>query len=288
VVTTGAEDVLLAEAEHIANRSAREAEVAVRQLSGLHDYRAACSVIGRAFHVDDHYFVNPGLLSQIVVGGNGLHGAYRSGELVGVTVAVHGWFRRRSSVHSLIAAVVPEMQSSGIGFTLKLHQRSWALRRGIGTITWTYDALNTRNARFNIATLGASLVQYLVDPIGPLPPPMVHARRESDMGVMCWYLRQTPPHGEQSSRGAGLRNAEFAVALDRDDDGEPVVSTVAGEAVLCRIPPEIGRIRREQPELAARWTIAMRDAVGSLLERGYEGRHFLCDGSYVLVMCEQI
>jgi predicted GNAT superfamily acetyltransferase len=281
----GADRVLLVEAERLAERSASDARVAVRQLSGLHEHQAACGVIGRAFHVDDHYFVNPGLLNQIVVGGNGVHGAFSNGELVGVTIAVHGWYRRRPSVHSLFAAVVPEMQSSGVGLSLKLHQRSWALGRGIGTITWTYDALNARNARFNITKLGATLVQYLVDPIGPLPPPMVHARSESDMGVMCWQLRQTPPDLEQSSRRVKeLPRDELVVALDGDDEGQPVASAVTADTVLCRIPPDIGRIRREQPELATRWTAAMRDTVASHLKRGYEGRLFLRDGSYVLVM----
>ncbi len=44
---------------------------------------------------------------------------------------------------------------------MKLHQRAWAIARGIPVIEWTFDPLVARNAYFNIRKLGAMPVEYL-------------------------------------------------------------------------------------------------------------------------------
>jgi hypothetical protein len=57
--------------------------------------------------------------------------------------------------YSLIAGVAPGANDRGIGRALKLRQRKWALEHGFTHMTWTFDPLVARNARFNLARLGA-------------------------------------------------------------------------------------------------------------------------------------
>ena len=51
--------------------------------------------------------------------------------------------------------VLPAHQDAGLGFALKLAQRDIALTRQLNLITWTFDPLQSRNARLNLRKLGA-------------------------------------------------------------------------------------------------------------------------------------
>ena len=55
-----------------------------------------------------------------------------------------------------------------VGFALKVHQRAWALARGVPAIVWTFDPLVARNAWFNLAKLAALPAAYLEDFYGPM------------------------------------------------------------------------------------------------------------------------
>ena len=48
---------------------------------------------------------------------------------------------RRHALHSHIAGVAPGLVGRSVGFALKLHQRAWALDRGVDMIAWTFDPL---------------------------------------------------------------------------------------------------------------------------------------------------
>ena len=52
-------------------------------------------------------------------------------------------------------------------------------------MTWTFDPLVRRNAHFNLAVLGATVDEYLVDFYGPLPD-AVNAGDESDRLLVVW------------------------------------------------------------------------------------------------------
>jgi predicted GNAT superfamily acetyltransferase len=61
---------------------------------------------------------------------------------------------------SHVAGVTPKYQDQNIGHRLKLAQRQHALAQGIDLITWTFDPLESRNARFNFHKLGAICNRY--------------------------------------------------------------------------------------------------------------------------------
>ena len=92
--------------------------------------------------------------------GNYVGGAFDGGHLVGACV---GFFAAPSedSLHSHIAGVAPSSLGRSVGFALKVHQRSWAMLRGVSEIAWTFDPLVGRNAHFNLAKLAARPVEYL-------------------------------------------------------------------------------------------------------------------------------
>src|SRR4029077_16138055 len=97
-------------------------------------------------------------------------------------------------------AAVPRLQDRGVGFALKLAQRAVCLDHGIDEVRWTFDPLVARNARFNLAKLGAEGVAVFREFYGPM-----EARRNpedrSDRFEVRWRL--SSPRVDRALRGEG-------------------------------------------------------------------------------------
>ena len=98
-----------------------------------------------------------------------LIGAADEGEedLVGFVLGFGG-FSEGPHLHSHMLATLPERQSGGVGYALKLAQRAAALEAGLDEIRWTYDPLLARNAWFNLMKLGAAGKAFLPDFYGEM------------------------------------------------------------------------------------------------------------------------
>ena len=87
-------------------------------------------------------------------------GAYSEERLIGFAMALPGYRRGQSYMHSHMLAVLPEFRNAGIGRRLKLAQRDDALGRGIALMEWTFDPLEIRNAYLNLTRLGVIVRRY--------------------------------------------------------------------------------------------------------------------------------
>ena len=63
-------------------------------------------------------------------------------------------------LHSHMLAVREKYRNRGLGPRLKLEQRAEALARGTGSMEWTFDPLEIKNAYLNIHKLGAIACRY--------------------------------------------------------------------------------------------------------------------------------
>src|SRR6266508_6282058 len=130
------------------------------------------------------------------------------------------------ALHSHIAGVAPGTQRRGVGFALKVHQRAWALSRGLPLAVWTFDPLVARNAWFNLSKLAAVASEYLPDFYGPMTD-AINAGDASDRLLVAWRLEDPRVAAACSGSPAepdaeALRSAGAVVALDEDRDGLPV------------------------------------------------------------------
>lgn len=189
--------------------------------------------------------VTSNLLRALDHAGCYAYGAYDGDDLVGASVAFLG---DGPHLHSHITGVVPGARGRGVGYALKQHQRAWALERGIGTITWTFDPLVRRNAAFNITRLGALPVRYLVDFYGPMDDG-INRGDETDRLYVAWDLRAPRP-------------------------------PVPPEGRRVAVPEDVEALRRNDPEAARRWRHTVRDDLGGALAEGWQVVAF--DGGYVL------
>lgn len=165
--------------------------------------------------------------------------------------------------YSLIAGVAPDIGDKGVGFALKQHQRAWCLERGIETMSWTFDPLVSRNARFNLAKLGAHVTEYTRNFYGIMDDE-INAQDESDRLVAVWPLTSTDTVAcsEGRPREVELSSAHGATVLGDGPDGEAHLLQ-AGDTMWARAPRDIVALRAQNPELAAAWRRELRNVFES-------------------------
>jgi predicted GNAT superfamily acetyltransferase len=143
-------------------------------------------------------------------------GAFDQDRLIGFSLAFATLPVGR--LHSHRVGVHPDYQNLGVGRKLKLAQRADAIARGIGTIQWTFDPLQSRNAYFNIVRLGGIARTYIPNLYGITTSPL-HGGLPTDRLLIEWNL--------QSNR------------VNQILAGEPIVH--CNDSLEIRLPPPIGR-----------------------------------------------
>ena len=223
--------------------------------------------------------VSPDLLRALAhAGGYVATARTRDGDaLVGASAGFLGESDGQLVLHSHITGVAPAAQGRSVGLALKLHQRAWALQRGLTRITWTFDPLVRRNGWFNLTKLGATVPAYHVDFYGAMADG-INAGDESDRCVADWDLLGSLPGAKTEERGG-------QALLVVGSDGSPVIRARerTGMPLLCQIPGDIVAIRRQDPALARTWRQALRATMGEAVAGGHRATSMTTDGSYVLV-----
>lgn len=206
-------------------------------------------------------------------------GAYSADQLLGAGLGFLSAPIGRA-LHSHVAGVSAAAQGRSVGYALKLHQRAWALVRGLDTITWTFDPLVRRNAFFNIGKLGALPAEYLPDFYGPMADEINDAG-PSDRVLIAWQLAD--PAVAAACAGAPVApEVTGAEPILSDVDGRPVRAETSAATVLVAVPGDIESLRGTDPGLAAEWRFAVRETLGELLECGGAVTGFLRGGCYVV------
>ena len=162
---------------------------------------------------------------------------------------VHTWLARRDGAacfYSHMLAVREERQSEGIGRSLKFAQRHEALRRGSDRIVWTFDPLQSRNADFNLNRLGVTSRTYEVNYYGMTSTSPLHRGLETDRLFVDWWLNSSRvlAHVRGESPWRGTPSAEI------------------------EIPPDIHRLKSDDPERARRAQLEVRLKFLDLLGAG--------------------
>ncbi len=273
-----------AEVEAVA--AARSAGVEVRPLSDLAELEAVTALYASIWRSETNPPVTTELLRAMSKAGSYVSGAFAGGELVGACI---GFFAApaEGALHSHIAGVSPTARLRNVAFAMKLHQRAWALGRGVSMVEWTYDPLVRRNAYFNLAKLAADPAEYLPNFYGGMGDE-INGDDDSDRILIHWRLRD--PVVVQACAGrarrvdAGDLRAAGAVVALGCSDGAPQGGRVAGDAAmhLVAVPADIEALRRSDPALARGWRLAVRETLTGLLGGGGRVTGFDQAGWYVV------
>jgi len=184
----------------------------------------------------------------------------------------------RLKMYSVIAGVLPDYQQHDIGYRLKMAQRDFAIRIGIRLITWTYDPLESLNARFNIGKLGAVCHRYLRHFHGDMTG--INTGLPTDRFEVEWWVTQNrvaaraerkwrPLKLEALLAGGALLVNEATV----NESGLPVppLNYVSHPAnlMLVEIPANFQSIKRADMPLALRWRMHTRDVFEKMFDSGF-------------------
>lgn len=277
------------EASACAAAAAARAEVRVELLDDMAELRAAHLLFNRiwSFSNEDGP-VGALVMRAFAHTGNYVAAAYdREDAIVAASVGFVGLDADGvPHLHSQISGVLPAAQDRAVGFAVKQHQRAWALGRGIDVIEWTFDPLVRRNAFFNLAKLGAEVVDYLESFYGVMADDL-NGGDESDRCLARWRLDSQAARraatGEVLPPFGGLMPA-VPVLLSADADGRPRGGEVAGspEMLVAWVPDDIVAVRHADPALALEWRKALRETVGAAVLDGYRATGMSRTGWYTL------
>lgn len=245
--------------------------ITIRNVKELSELRAVEELQKQIWGCSDLEVLPSLALIPIIEVGGVLLGAFDQSELVGFVLGFPGIEEGRLILHSDMLAVKPEYRSHGLGYRLKLAQREKALEKGIDTITWTFDPLQSLNAHLNFGRLGVISNRYRVNYYGQTSS-FLH-RTGTDRLWVTWLLNSERVRKKLEGRAPTKLAKDIegaATVLAVSDNGEPVLKRETGtDSVVLEIPGNMNELMSKDSELAIRWREASRQAFLSVLDVGY-------------------
>ncbi len=205
-----------------------------------------------------------------------LLGSFYGDLLTGFCFSIPSRWRGTSAHHSHMLAVLPGYQDQGTGFALKKAQFD-SLRDTVEWITWTFDPLESRNARLNLK-LGVSISTYVQDLYGDGGTCGLHQGLGTDRFVAEWSTGSRRPPGKKESNY--LKSSGIPVLVtewDKKGFYRPlgIDLTRHEPSLLLEIPENIQKIKNSAPGYAREWRSATRKGLGYYFGKGYTIRKFL-------------
>ena len=163
---------------------------------------------------------------------------------------------------------------------------------GYNHAVWTYDPMQSVNARFNLHKLGATAHRYYVNYYGEMPDD-INRGLDSDRLEVDWALRSQ--HVALAVAGTPVEHAwddaarvlEAVSGASATGPGEPRLQLDA-PAILIEVPTDLPEIRNRDRGQAQAWRLATREAFLHYFGRGYRAVDFVLRpgpplrGDYVL------
>jgi predicted GNAT superfamily acetyltransferase len=210
--------------------------------------------------------------------GGALIGALMGGKVVGFILAFLAQYHGRLIHWSHMMAVEAQYRDQGLGFKMKLLHRQIARERGLKSICWTFDPLQSRNARLNIGRLGALAEEYVPDCYGRFPS-LLEKGLPSDRWVANWRIStarvearlrgETPPFD-----GALRRVNETRLTTQGFPQNRTIRLDLTDRRLLVETPTQTDRMRSEAMALARRWRFEARRIFQHYLAVGYRVEDF--------------
>ncbi len=170
--------------------------------------------------------------------------------------------------HSHIAATLPEHWGKGYAAQIKRAQADAVYAQGVPRMTWTYDPLETRNARLNLHKLGAVCNTYKRDVYGEMRDSL-NIGLTTDRFQVDWHLPYTalPPKPDHHSA-----QAINAVTTNAAGDLVTPNQTTIPDAPLLKlyVPNNILQIKTNDLPLGVAWRNYTREVFETCFSKGYK------------------
>jgi predicted GNAT superfamily acetyltransferase len=259
-------------------------EIRIRDLKAIEEFRQVVELEKAIWgYADPGDLVTVPVFIFTVKRGATLIGAFdASNRMVGFAYAVVGMKDGRPMHWSHMAGVLPDYRG-GLGYRLKLEQRTRALAQGIDLIEWTFDPMQTLNAHFNFAKLGGVVEEYAANFYGESTSAL-HRGTPTDRLVLSWRL--SAPHVVRRLE----QPAEFRVRAAEVGEAPVVNHTVAegkwrtnsvidlsrtDRRVWVEIPVGFTDMQQQAPDVALKWRLDVRQMFEHYFNHGYRAVDFV-------------
>ncbi|MGC2290171.1 MAG: hypothetical protein WA688_10010 [Thermoplasmata archaeon] len=249
-----------------------------RKLSKPEEFRHAEELQREAWGLTEEPPTSSTIQRAIQDNGGLVLGAFADIYLAGLTIGFLGWDGTQLYHYSHMTAVRPPYQNHHVGFRLKAFQREEVLKQGLALARWTFDPLQSKNARLNVRRLGARPDQYYVHYYGTMGSEL-NRGLESDRVRVTWAL--TDPEVEARLAGqlpspesdlARWKTSEALVETSVGDMGLRVPTTVSEPSqrtAHLEIPFDLQAIRSHESATLRTWRHAVRDAFRAAFDLAY-------------------
>ena len=254
-------------------------DVEIRHLKTTEEFEACEKLQRRVWAMPDDLGVVPlHLLVSAQRNGGLVLGAFDHDTLAGFLFGYPGLTSDGRLKHcSHMMGVAPELQSHGVGYRLKLEQREFALAQGCDLVTWTFDPLESRNARLNIRKLGGVCRTYIRDFYGPMDDGLNRGLPSDRFQVEWWIASERVARRVAGPAAGGTDEAELPWLTSTGQVAPGTV--VVGEdpaRVWVEIPVDYQAIRASDSVLSAEWRTATRQVLEQQLGMGYRVTDLAC------------
>jgi predicted GNAT superfamily acetyltransferase len=203
-------------------------------------------------------------------------GAWSGTTLVGASFGVTYLDGTEPCLRSQVTGVLHP--GRGMGEAIKRHQHQWAYEHGMHRITWTFDPLVRRNARFNLDRLGAQIVRFVPDFYGSLDDGL-NGTDATDRCVVSWLVADAIS-APATCESVELLRSGCTALISQADDGTPRLHELDGSAALVATPPDIVALRHSDPDGALAWQRAVRVGFSRAFAAGLIADLITTDGHY--------
>lgn len=272
----------------------------IRPLSTLEEIEQLEELQRVTWGMSDLEVIPARMLHALAHQGAVLLGAVDGEKVVGFVLGVIGTVQElteridqvaaaRLKMYSVIMGVLPDYQSYGLGYQLKLAQRESALKLGIRLVTWTYDPLEARNARLNIGKLGTICRQYWRNFHGEMEG--INAGLPTDRFHVEWWVTSNRVKSRVQQRRGPLDFASLVAGgatlvneVQFEPDQPPVppatLPLIEGEIlqnnmVMVEIPYNFQAIKQQDMEAAQRWRRHTRSLFEQLFAANFVATDFI-------------
>lgn len=273
-----------------------KAEIVVRPITTLAEMAEAEQLQKIIWQIEDLELTSVHTLHAIQHNGGMLYGAFDGNKMIGFVLGIIGTVpgdgrkdqvaAARLKLYSMEAGVLPDYQSQGVGYQLKLAQRDFAMNIGLRLVTWTYDPLESRNGHFNISKLGAVCHTYYRNFHGALTG--INAGLPTDRFEVEWWVTNNRVKERVVKERRPLSLDMFlnsgALLLNEttiNDAGLPVPPryplSPSANLLLVEIPANFQIIKQQDFGLALAWREHTRYLFEELFHENYTVTDFVFD-----------
>jgi predicted GNAT superfamily acetyltransferase len=204
------------------------------------------------------------------------------GRMVGFAYAVVGMKDGRPMQWSHMTGVLAEHRG-GLGYRLKLAQRSRALAQGYELIEWTFDPMQAMNAHLNFAKLGGVVEEYAENFYGESTSAL-HRGTPTDRLIVSWRIGEPhvmrrleqAPEFRVRSHEVGEAPVVNLTALDGEWREVKIIDlTLHDRRLWIEIPTGFTQMQQQAPERALQWRLHVRQMFQAYFAKGYRAVDFV-------------